>query len=103
MDLQKLKENVVEETIEYRDQQIKLEIAPDIYTSEDAELGVAEYVAKGLKSWDITDNKVSVPINAETLTTVIPDGLVTVMFDRILSLKEAAVGKLKILGKSASG
>lgn len=97
MDIQKLKENRIEETIDYRGEIIKLELSPDVYTSDDAGLKVAEYVAKGLRSWDITDKGDPLVITPETLSTVIPDALLTVIFDRILTLKEAGMGKLKTL------
>jgi hypothetical protein len=99
MDLSKLKKNVVTKAIEYGGETINIDILPDAHSSEDSELRVVDYVAKGLGGWDITDDGEAVEITSETLRTLIPAGLLTKIFDAILEVKEARVGKLKIVGK----
>lgn len=97
MDLAELKENIITETLDYRGQKVVCGFAPDVLTSADGELAVAEYVFKALKSWDITVEKVPLEISVHALASVIPGGLLTLMFDRLLALREVGMGKLKAL------
>lgn len=99
MDLDKLKKDVVSKAIEYGGETVNIDILPDAHTSEDSELPVADFVAKGLGGWDITVAGEPLPLTAENLRTLIPSGLVTKFFDAILAVKEARVGKLQVLGK----
>lgn len=104
MDLAKLKENVVEETITYRGEKIVVGIKPDVFTAADADLPTVEYIVKGLDSWDITNDGDALEISAETLQSLIPEALRLAIFDRILEVRDAGMGKLKKLnlGQSAN-
>ncbi|MGI8542048.1 MAG: hypothetical protein ACR2MD_01045 [Aridibacter sp.] len=97
MDIAKLKDNIVTETVEYRNEKVEIDIAPDVYTNDDGKMPIAEYVVKGLKKWDVTQDGKTLPITKDSLTKIIPDGLLTAIFDRILSVKDAGLGKLKML------
>lgn len=97
MDISKLKENVVSTTVKYNGETIKIDLAPDVLTTDDGNLPVAEYVHKALKAWDITVSGEPLDITVDILRQTIPDGVLTLIFDKILELKQAAVGKLKIV------
>ncbi len=93
MDISKLKEDVVDTSIDFGKEKVKLGIKPNVYTSEDGKLSVEQYVAKGLGYWDVFDNKKELPITAEIMKSGIPDTLLSKIFDKIIEVKQASMGK----------
>jgi GTP:adenosylcobinamide-phosphate guanylyltransferase len=99
MDITKLKDNIVNKVVEFAGEKVSLDMKPNSLTQEDGKLPVEEFVAKGLSGWDLTIDGEPLEITSDNLSTVIPDGLLTLIFDTILDLKKASMGKLKVVGR----
>lgn len=107
MKISELVDNIVTETIEFRGHKVEVKLKPDCYTIADAqaldEKGggldlIIEYVLKGLHSWDITgEDGEEFPKDIKTIKSQVPEQFVIALFDRIIALKNAAVGKLRVL------
>jgi hypothetical protein len=102
MDISGLLENVIEEKIVFRGNEIVVGIMPDAYTLEDSNNvdrnstdSIVEYIAKGLKHWNLDWKGGDFPPSVENLKSRVPEALLLALMDRIESLKQAAVGKQK--------
>jgi hypothetical protein len=96
MDISKLKESIVASPVSYGGQSYHAEFKPDLLTREDMETKtVAEAVAVALIKWDAELDGEVLPINADTMNSVIPDGLLSAYWNKLLEIRSARLGKSK--------
>jgi hypothetical protein len=96
MDISKLKESIVASPVSYGGQSYHAEFKPDLLTREDLETKtVAGCVAIALSTWDAELDGAVLPIDEDTLNNVIPDGLLSAYWNKLLEIRSARLGKSK--------
>lgn len=106
MKISHLLNDEVEETIVVgkKKLEVKVWLMPNIYTAEDSanvdrdnQESVIRYLLKGLKKWDLeTDDGEMYPLTVEDMIGRVPEMLLLAIYDRLESLKQSSVGKLKM-------
>lgn len=93
MNIQDLKDNVVTETLEFRDKfKVTLKIKPDADVPEGDAATNAQYIAAKLGDWDLTDGGKKLPITKENLEAM-PPVLFTAILMKISEVQNAPLGK----------